>query len=119
MSKKRDDDLLGGDTPFIPAAEMALRFPEHKPMNVKIEGQPATRAFDLEMCAMMWGVALEEPLPCTHDEFMRGYIGGANADLRALGLGPLISLDEVRQRYEQLKAADTDGKLFRPTSDAL
>jgi len=112
------DDLLGGETPFLSASDMALRGDgTHRPLSIAIDGIPATRVFNLEMCALMWGIALEKPLPCTHDEFMRGYLGGANTDMRALGLGPLLSMAEVRERYEQLKAADVDGAIFRATPD--
>ena len=93
-----DDFILGGDTPFVPASE-AYRVlgADHRPLAMKVDGKEATRDMHLVMCAMMWNIAKEKPMPdMPHDEFMRQYIAGANHDLRAMGL-PMLSITEVRR----------------------
>jgi hypothetical protein len=94
-----DNPIIGGDTPFVPASESYRAFgKDHAPIYCKIDGKEATRELQLTVCAMMWRMEEVEPhLPegMTHREFMRSFVAGANHDLRALGLGPLISMTEV------------------------
>lgn len=96
-----DDPILGGETPFVSFSDGARFFgPGHKPMRVEVKGVEATRDVFLMMCAMMRRLLLngqlaQRPGDPPLDEFMREYIAGANHDLRAAGLHPLISIAEV------------------------
>ena len=105
-------ELLGGETPFVAASDAPFVFgSEHRPLSVEIDGKPATRAVNLYICALMWNQSLkmsEEKLRCSHADLMRGFIAGANTDMRALGVGPLISIDEVRAYAEALKGGEND-----------
>jgi hypothetical protein len=100
-----DADLLGGDTPFIspsavPSHKRQLKADtglDHKPLRIKIEGNEATRDVNVVLCALAWIQNEREPMRgVTHEEFMKGFIAGANTDMMALGIGPLISIAEVK-----------------------
>lgn len=107
-----DDVILGGDTPFVPASEAYRAFgADHRPLGMSVEGREATRGMHLIMCAMMWNIAKEKPMPdISHEEFMRQYIAGANHDLRAMGF-PMLSITEVRRWADSdaIRSASTGG----------
>lgn len=112
-----DGIIIGGDTPFVPFSEAARVFPQgHRPLQIAVDGQEATRVTFVAMCAMMRRLTINGECPLRPgdpplDEFMRQFIAGANHDLRAAGLGPLISIAEVERLSEhpQIVAACVKG----------
>lgn len=95
--KNRDDGLLGGRTPFVSPSEHARILPGHRALRFEIEGKESSRDMNLIICAIQWNIALQMPESCegvSHEDFMTGFIAGANSDLLALGF-PMISIDEV------------------------
>lgn len=93
--------ILGGDTPFFAASDAPFLYPpgfDHQPFTVAIEGKDQTRNVKCFLLAGMQNLARLKGYPNDSaglKQFMREATAGANTDLRALGIGPLISLAEV------------------------
>lgn len=107
MSADRDENgiLLGGDTPFMQASD-AWRYqsPGYKATRFVKDGRDETRIIQLGLLACAWNMFHEKAAqPGDPDgigdprEFMREMIAGANTDLRALDIEPLISMGEVER----------------------
>ena len=111
-----DDPIIGGDTPFVPFSEAYRAFgPDHKVLRMEVEGQEATRAMQQAICAIQWRIEEQEPSrpkDMPHREFMRQFVAGANHDLRALGIEPLLSIQEIEHlsNHETIIAACEAGK---------
>lgn len=96
-----NNGIVGGDTPFVPFSEADRMLPKgHRPLAIEIDGKPATRELNVAICAMTWRMIEDEPDKShleglTHRQFMEQFIAGANHDMRALGVGPLLSMAEV------------------------
>lgn len=106
-------EILGGETPFVAASDMPFACgPGVVPlpaMRFYVDGVDQTRSVT---CAMLASIQRggRDVYADNADglrEFMQGAIAGANTDLRALGISPLISFAEVDEWERQLAERGT------------
>lgn len=112
MSARRDDPIIGGNTPFFSPSDWTLiAGPElRRGLRVEVRDKNGvmvdkSRDVQLWLAAKMWNKALDEPIPgIEHGPFMREFIASANSSLQALGSAPLLSIEEVKGWAEAFRA---------------
>jgi hypothetical protein len=109
------DGILGGDTPFLsPSDAWHYLGPDHRAFRIEIDGKEATRSVQVYCCAAMLLMYREdEPDEAKVAEVMIGFVAGANHDLVALGLHPLISMQEVERLASHPQVVAAVGKSRR------